>query len=165
MTQWWLEKIELETTAFLRSKKYSFDAYPSEYLQAPPENIQPVKFNLQLIREILNPLDDKHGIQELVARLKGEIYPRIDEFILSALVALNQVLPTVPTHSPAPDVAELEALVSVAKQDAERLQWVWVLLTSCADCMQMTELVKDLKYLARMRQLETSGERVLVRHA
>ena len=25
----------------------------------------------------------------------------------------------------------------------------------------MTELVKDLKYLARMRQLETSGERVL----
>ena len=26
---------------------------------------------------------------------------------------------------------------------------------------QMTELVKDLKYLTRMRQLETSGERVL----
>lgn len=116
----------METTVFLRSKKYAFDAYPSEYLQAPPENIQPVKFNLQLIREILNPLDDKHGIQELIARLKGEIYPRIDEFILSALVALNQVLPTVPTHSASPNVPELEALITsaAAKQDPERLQWV-----------------------------------------
>ena len=116
----------MDTHAFLAAKKYAFEAYPSEYLQSPPENIQPVKFNLQLIREILNPLDDKHGTQEFVSRLKGEIYPKIDEFVLSALVVLNTVLPTVPTDNPSPDIAELEKIVEAgaAKQEPDQARWV-----------------------------------------
>lgn len=126
----------METTAFLKSKKYAFDAYPSEYLQSPPENIQPVKFNLQLIREILNPLDDKHGTQDFVSKLKGEIYPKIDEFVLSALIALNQVLPTVPIDSASPDIAELERIVehSSATKEPEQHRWV---RGPCTACLQM----------------------------
>jgi hypothetical protein len=87
---------------------YNPDVVPANYLEEPPNSIQVVRDNLQLIREvlllpllfyvlplrhrvrshlallllqILNPNEDKHQVQRLIKRLKSEIYPQIDRFI------------------------------------------------------------------------------------
>jgi len=83
-------------------KGYSKEAVPDNYTLRPPDSFPAVHSNLHLVQEIINPKEDKHHVQvrysfllvlimellinesfrhkDLMTRLKGEIYPRINAF-------------------------------------------------------------------------------------
>ena len=55
---------------------YDFDALPEDYIEQPPDDLSRIKHNLDLIKAILNPRDDKHGVKDIVTRLKVTIVER-----------------------------------------------------------------------------------------
>ena len=61
-TAWWLSLIRAECDKFLARKGYNFNAVPDDYLEKPPTDFPAVRSNLVLIREILNPNEDKHQV-------------------------------------------------------------------------------------------------------
>jgi len=144
-TEWWLSLIKDECDKFLERRGYNHNVIPSNYLEEPPNSIQAVRDNLQLIREILNPNEDKHQVQRLIKRLKFEIYPQIDRFIGNAEIVLAEQFNIAYENF---SLAEAEARFTAERDtlDAEVREWIG-------------DMFKDILYLKQMKRLEKPQNR------
>lgn len=139
-TEWWLSLIKDECDKFLDKRGYNNDVVPQDYLEQPPTNIQAVRDNLQLIKEILNPNEDKHQVQRLIKNLKVQIYPEIDRFISNAQIVLAEQF-NMDYDNFSLDAAEAKFNSEKSTLSAEVREWI-------------EDMFKDIHYLRQMKRLE-----------
>eukprot|EP01094_Clydonella_sp_ATCC50884_P024001 TRINITY_DN5905_c0_g2_i2.p1 TRINITY_DN5905_c0_g2~~TRINITY_DN5905_c0_g2_i2.p1 ORF type:complete len:1076 (-),score=407.17 TRINITY_DN5905_c0_g2_i2:1227-4454(-) len=92
ITQWWLARISHFTSEFLERIGYDLDALPFDYLSEPPARPEAVQRNFQLIEQVLDNVEDKHGVKQLVHEVQNEIYPTIKQFIENAQYVISDAL-------------------------------------------------------------------------
>lgn len=92
IVDWWLRLIRNAQHIFLEKIGYDMQAVPKNYIEEAPSSLAVVKRNLAVIQEVLDQKADVHGLGLLIAQLKEEIYPRIDEFIDNAICAISDYL-------------------------------------------------------------------------
>ncbi|KAL6041980.1 Helicase ATP-binding domain-containing protein [Balamuthia mandrillaris] len=139
-TEWWLTLIKDECDKFLVRRGFNFDATAYDYIADPPSDPRAVLDNLKLIKEILNPNEDKHNVQKLIKRLKEQIYPKIDLFINNAQIVLaEQFRMDYDNFS----LEEAEAKFHNEKDKLEDVSRNWI-----------EDMLKDIQYLKEMKRLE-----------
>eukprot|EP01088_Endostelium_zonatum_P011885 TRINITY_DN2603_c0_g1_i1.p1 TRINITY_DN2603_c0_g1~~TRINITY_DN2603_c0_g1_i1.p1 ORF type:complete len:902 (-),score=251.77 TRINITY_DN2603_c0_g1_i1:112-2817(-) len=93
LSEWWLTLIKDECDKFLERRGFVMDAIGANYLEIPPENPAAIKANVGLIKEILDPKRDVHGVKKnLIERLKDTIYPEIDRYVGDVEIVLAEEL-------------------------------------------------------------------------
>lgn len=177
LTEWWLKYIEDETNYFLQKHGYDFDTVPDDYTSEPPRDLQAVKDNLELIKEMLDwGASDIYAVQPFVARLKSTIYPAIDRYIASALhlladhlglhLSASRIKAVNGTGKPAAGSAGGAGQAQGGGQgwapggqafDLNRLDELFdeQRKTLPAESVAwMSSMIADLRYLTRMKELE-----------
>jgi len=104
LTDWWLALIRQGVDQLLKSYNYDFDAVPPEYIDTPPTSLQVVRENLTIIQQLLRAFNATQkdrveptavekefqtDIVELLQELKSEVYPKLDDFVAKAQLALQ----------------------------------------------------------------------------
>jgi hypothetical protein len=146
MTDWWLSLIDRRVNEFLSALGYQREALSADYIEKPPADFVPVRRNLEVIQQCMNPKNDQHGTQRLVAGLKADIYPRIEEFVANARVTLSEHFGI--------DERDFN-LADVQKQfDAQRTEG---LLDSTIEAW-IDDMIKDMEYLEQIREAELHAE-------
>eukprot|EP01103_Thecamoeba_quadrilineata_P000994 TRINITY_DN1087_c0_g6_i1.p1 TRINITY_DN1087_c0_g6~~TRINITY_DN1087_c0_g6_i1.p1 ORF type:complete len:1356 (-),score=306.30 TRINITY_DN1087_c0_g6_i1:35-4102(-) len=149
LSQTWLREIRSAVDSFLVNAGYRPDAVPPNYTDQAPDNLAYVRTNLALLNDVLDPEQDhKTGARAMMIDVASRIYPLIDDFIASCLVYLGDIF-----NWPGELRPELLDLM-----DSQRMQMI---TDGGADCdaekiypRWARDMVKDLKYLVRMKELE-----------
>lgn len=138
LTDWWLDLVEKVTNEFLCRLGYSFECVPDD-IDEEPSDWEQLNKNMQLLKEILDRKEDKHGVQRLIAVLKSRVYPQIDEFVAMARFMIQDLLGL----SSARNSAELRLLMSSrsVQLNPETMSYI-------------VSLGSDLEYLDAVKRLE-----------
>lgn len=89
LSEWWLGLIRSSVKQLLMDNMYDFHAVNSNYIESPPDDMESIRQNLELIQEILSPAVDKHGVVEkLIKPLTERIYPKLDELVEMMYIVL-----------------------------------------------------------------------------
>lgn len=147
MTTWWLSRIEVSVTDFLNQLGYIANAVSDDYIAQPPKSLSDVKFNLKLIREILDPKQDLHGVRNFTKKLKDEIYPRIHEFVASGRVTLSEHFQV------EEDLFDLEAIKEMFRQRIPAEKFIDSKIVDWVD-----DMIKDMEYLEAINAAEAAAE-------
>lgn len=142
LTQWWLDLIKSQVNSFLSSLNFDFNAIPENYIDQPPESIEKVEKNCNLLRQLMDRSSgDKHQMNaKLLIPLKTEIYAKIDQYIKQAKETLEE--------------EDLDVNESSWKDLIGRVN------ESYSDPLEenirdrIVGLIKDLEYLEKMKKFE-----------
>ena len=164
ITEWWLRLIHKRQDQFLAALGYDFTAIPRNYIESPPTSIEAVQNNLRIIREILNVKEDIHNAQKLlVAELKNEIYPKIDEYVRNAECAIADALgESAPLGPTSEDLVGPNSSSTAADQRVQRRQYLFKLFAqrarkmNPAEASRLESLIKDIGYLCQIQEMENA---------
>ena len=150
LSEWWLDLIRNGVKQVLKANKYNFTAINFDYIDSPPERLDVIHDNLEIIRRLLNPKTDDYGLVEnLIAPLKKQIYPKLDEFKMKLVIVLcSQKFPTSSVETF--NVSECREAIRNAKK-----------LGKVRDDLSGTllNLLKDIEYIEKMKLLEDEFNR------
>jgi hypothetical protein len=74
LTEWWLKKIETKVNDFLKVRGYEFTAVPDNYIEQPPDNVEPVRENLAIVTRTLDPnASAEDSPKSLIRELRDEV--------------------------------------------------------------------------------------------
>jgi hypothetical protein len=78
LMQWWLKTIEEKVEEFLKGTGFQLNSIPDDYTSVPPENIELVEKNLQILEDLV-----KRGVEQLefIQLTTADIYVAINPFI------------------------------------------------------------------------------------
>jgi len=145
MTEWWLGLIEGRVDEFLNNiDGWNPKAVPEDYIEKAPDSIADVRSNLNVIREVLDPKADKHGTHKLLESLKGEIYPRIDEFVTNARITLSEHFSIDEKDF---ELKKVQALFEKERKDLDEKIEEWI-----------DDMIKDMEYLQQIQEAEKRTE-------
>eukprot|EP01102_Stenamoeba_stenopodia_P006312 TRINITY_DN172_c0_g1_i1.p1 TRINITY_DN172_c0_g1~~TRINITY_DN172_c0_g1_i1.p1 ORF type:complete len:941 (+),score=160.26 TRINITY_DN172_c0_g1_i1:162-2984(+) len=140
LTQWWLHLIESRTDKFLQDLGFVVDALPDDYIEKPPKDMDVVKKNLEIIREVLDVKTDKHKTTELIKLLCDRIYPVIKDFVSQAQFMISEQFDL---HKD-PILDKYENELNSKLEKTEQIE-TW-----------FAELMKDIKTLKKMKGMESA---------
>lgn len=141
LTQWWLGEVQGRVLSFLVAHGYITDAVPEQYIESPPQDINHVTRNMQLLKEVLDPGSKyKDELMALIESLKELVYPRIDAFLHDTKAVLSSELRFDLMEF---DIDEVAALYEKHKSELEPQISDWIAGT-----------IKDIGYLDEMKKLE-----------
>jgi len=141
LTQWWLQEVQQRMLQFLVDRGYIADALPSDYIECPPLDINHVKRNIQLLKEVLDPNSKyKDELPPVIESLKELVYPRIDAFLHDTKAVLSSELRFDLMDF---DIDEVGELYEKHKSQLEPQICEWIAGT-----------IKDIGYLDEMKKLE-----------
>jgi len=140
LSNWWLGVIERATDSFLTSISFDHKAVPEDYIERRPDNLEPIRANLELISAVLNKEEDKYNVMKVVNNLKEEIYGRIREFTKKARIVLSQEF-SVPLEDLTMERAAKEFEAKRADLDDVVAKWI-------------DGMIKDIEYLEEMEEME-----------
>jgi hypothetical protein len=152
INQWYLAAIETAVPAFLASRGFEVNAIPMNYLSQPPRSLFAVRMNFRIVQEVLNPRNDRHGFTLFLNELSSLIYMRLEEHATLLCCAIDRRVGAVPCT---PD--DTNAPANWFASDAEPLSSERVetmIRRSDTDSLGVTKLLKELKYIIEMRELE-----------
>lgn len=90
LMQWWLKTIEEKVEEFLKGTGFQLNSIPDDYTSVPPENVEVVEKNLQLLEDLV-----KRGVEQLefIQLTTTAIYVAINPFIeqMDYVLALSKV--------------------------------------------------------------------------
>jgi hypothetical protein len=139
LTEWWLDLIRERCVKFLENLGYDFKAVPENYIDEPPSSIIPVKKNFELIRKLLDRSVDRFQVNPvLIYPLKEEIYAKIETYLKKSQNILTEAFKDLR----ASQVFDLELIRSKTIDSSSHVR------------RRVEDLVKDVKYLLDMKQLE-----------
>jgi hypothetical protein len=88
LKEWWLNYIRTAVVAFLEERDFDFGAMSEHYIDKPPRNVEGVRANLHLVREILNffETNDRHSLLAWLKQLITHIYSKFSSFFVFVFV-------------------------------------------------------------------------------
>ena len=157
ISKWWLLLIKTRSELILAQTKYDPHAWNEDtYIDEPPSNLELVRENLIVVQDILNPKHDSHKIViHATEDIKNEVYPVIDDFIMKAHIVLSHDLLDKKIYLDySPEKFNLDEVrnafntkkSSLSNDDSSDEQIEYF--------KQLDDLMKDLKYLVEMKNLE-----------
>ena len=158
LSKWWCLLIKTRTDILLTEVGYDESAWNEDtYIDEAPKNLAGVKENLIIVQKLLNPKDKLHNaVTKATEDIKNEVYPVIDDFIMKAHIVLSEDL--------------LDEKIGVEyKSSSFNLENVKKVFNEKKDELlsqengqdkfnQLDGLMKDLKYLVEMKNLEYKTE-------
>ena len=148
LAEWWMDLIRNRVKQLLEDNSYNFTAVNENYIDSPPEDLPAVRFNLNLIKKILNPSNDEFKIvQRLIEPLKLEIYPKLDEFKQKLVIILLSQSFCVSKNVEEFKLETYKSLLesSFAAQAIDKAKYD-----------RLRAICKDIEYLDDMKQLEAN---------
>lgn len=141
LTSWWLELVDRRMDDFLRAKGFAHGAVPEHYCEERPASMHTVKHNLCLLQSILSPDNDFCAVElgETIAKLRREVYPRIEEFIRDSNAVIAAQL-RIRLEDCTEEVV-MSTLEKAPLEDSHLRAWI-------------TGTIKDVEYLREMQRLE-----------
>eukprot|EP01094_Clydonella_sp_ATCC50884_P013098 TRINITY_DN2336_c0_g1_i1.p1 TRINITY_DN2336_c0_g1~~TRINITY_DN2336_c0_g1_i1.p1 ORF type:complete len:1008 (+),score=287.45 TRINITY_DN2336_c0_g1_i1:266-3289(+) len=140
LVSWWLDAIEEKVLAFLDKLGYQYKAMPENYVEDAPDDLEAIRTNTRILKDVLTPGEDKFGVQTLIKRIQGMVGPKIDEFVDNGLYILSEKFGrTIDDRTMAE--AEKELKENPDLFDPVELEWI-------------DDLMKDINYLQEMRRME-----------
>jgi hypothetical protein len=88
---------------------------PVDYTAEAPKDLQVVRENLALVKDILDPSSDIYQVQSFVKKLQSRIYPEIDKFIGGTTVVILDTLAQPLDSYQSWDITRLESFFEVHK--------------------------------------------------
>mmetsp|Transcript_401 Transcript_401/g.1385 ORF Transcript_401/g.1385 Transcript_401/m.1385 type:complete len:1016 (-) Transcript_401:1555-4602(-) len=148
LSEWWLGLIRSSVKQLLMDNMYDFHAVNSDYIESPPDDIDSIRQNLELIQEILSPRVDKHGVVEkLIKPLTARIYPKLDELVeLMYIVLMDQDFEHGQTSVKEFNLAQYEGRLREATGEPGG--------PSAELSARLQSLVKDARYIHEMKSHE-----------
>merc|ERR1712100_356402 len=140
LVNWWLQLIQVETDDLLDSMGFHRNAVPEHYLDEPPADMNLVKQNSDLVK---NMLTDSYEIDQLIEKLKKVIYPKIDEFISDSKAIISSIIKQDVENM---NISEIKSLIEEKielkqTKDEKTLDW-------------LNDTIADVEYLNEMKSLE-----------
>ena len=147
LMEWWLSYVDTSSRKFLRDLGYDFFAVPIDYIQIPPQDIEPVKYNLRILTEILDKSNDVHQVLSFIKTISDEIYLNIQEFEDKAIIVLSEHFGVDPEVFDLKLSQELHQDALVDKKDSDVVvKWV-------------DDMMKDIEYLRTMKEMENKVDK------
>ncbi|GAM20483.1 hypothetical protein SAMD00019534_036580 [Acytostelium subglobosum LB1] len=155
LSQWWMAISREEVESFLLKRQFDFNAVPQDYMEKPPQNMAAVRFNLDLLHDILTPNgggQTKSSVQfskTVVEKLVRDVYPKIELFVVKCKLVVLDCIGAFDVS-----LAELEANGML---DMDRLRQLYLMHKQNLErqkCSHIDRIFKDIEYLLDMRRLE-----------
>jgi len=169
LTNWWLGIIRQRVDKLLRDYNYDFDAVPNDYIDNPPSSLAQVKENLSVVQLCLRSfntyqqreasagrekdllLTDREkelqaAMLELLANLKNDIYPKLDEFVIQAQTALLDHFDCLDVPF---DVTMVVSLLKLTREDMDP-----------TTTQSIERIIGEIRYVEQMKILENSTVKI-----
>ena len=148
ITNWWLHVIETHVQTFLQNISYNFSVVRHDYIETPPENLENVRNNLIIIKDILDLKSDKYHVKSLLDTIKSIVYPKIDLFVTNAKIAICDKL----------RIQENEFDINNCLNLIQNSNFIDT-VSSVDDLDLLEDLLKDIEYLETIKRLEINQAR------
>mmetsp|Transcript_22552 Transcript_22552/g.28798 ORF Transcript_22552/g.28798 Transcript_22552/m.28798 type:complete len:969 (-) Transcript_22552:18-2924(-) len=166
LVEWWLQMIRNSVLKRLTEKKFDKDAVSRNYTVEPPKDFRQVYKNIGILREALDLEKDIYNIKQLIDDVCGEVYPKIEAFIVDSKVAILEYLKK-PCDKEAIESFDNDAvkmLIEEAEQEGGYLSDSNQALRDPSDEITsedsldwLKDLLADIVYLQTMKDMETAS--------
>jgi len=153
LSKWWLLLIKTQSELLLGRTSYDETAWSEDtYIDSPPRDIEGVRKNLQVVKELLNTESELHQLViDVTEDIKREVYPVIDDLIMKAHVVLShEILEKRISYQYNPNDFNIDEVKNIfdSKKESMKAELGEEIVS------QYDGLIKDLKYLVEMKELE-----------
>ena len=144
LSQWWLGRINSKYIEYASERGINLEIIPEDYIDAPPEDIDGIRNNLEIVNEIFNELQSGGPLIMWIEEQTKLIYDRIDSFKIGALIVLYMYLDI--------NIQKNELSLQIVNENIKRLDEPL--------SEELQNLIKDVEYVEEMHNAEeTSAER------